>query len=77
MLGVALGALQLVCNAIQFLASVAGHDKYKGLFEEEGTLTTICENVIVPNMQFRGKLWFRFTADNSEHLDSVALLYLC
>eukprot|EP00117_Sycon_ciliatum_P032906 scpid41873/ scgid25428/ Exportin-2; Cellular apoptosis susceptibility protein; Chromosome segregation 1-like protein; Importin-alpha re-exporter len=43
----------LVCNAIQFLASVAAHDKYKTLFEAEGTLTTICQNVVVPNMQFR------------------------
>lgn len=43
----------LVSNAICFLATVAERPGYKKLFEEPGTLSSICEKVIVPNMQFR------------------------
>lgn len=43
----------LVSNAIAFLASVAERPGYKDLFAEEGTLRSICEKVIVPNMHFR------------------------
>lgn len=43
----------LVSNAIQFLASVAERPSYKHLFEDPATLASICEKVIVPNMQFR------------------------
>ena len=43
-------------NAIQFLASVAERPAYKSLFEDPATLANICENVIVPNIQFRSKL---------------------
>ena len=46
--------LQLVSNAIQFLASVAERPGYKNLFEDPATLASICEKVIVPNMEFRG-----------------------
>lgn len=46
---------QLVSNAIQFLASVCERPHYKHLFEDQNTLTSICEKVIVPNMEFRGK----------------------
>lgn len=42
-------------NAIQFLASVAERPSYKHLFEDPATLASICEKVIVPNMQFRSK----------------------
>lgn len=45
--------LQLVSNAIQFLASVCERPHYKHLFEDQNTLTSICEKVIVPNMEFR------------------------
>lgn len=45
---------QLVSNAIQFLASVCERPHYKHLFEDQNTLTSICEKVIVPNMEFRG-----------------------
>lgn len=45
---------QLVSNAIQFLASVCERPHYKNLFEDQNTLTSICEKVIVPNMEFRG-----------------------
>ncbi|CAJ0923093.1 unnamed protein product [Ranitomeya imitator] len=44
----------LVSNAIQFLASVCERPHYKNLFEDPSTLTSICEKVIVPNMEFRG-----------------------
>lgn len=45
---------QLVSNAIQFLASVSQRPNYKHLFEDQVTLQSICEKVIVPNMEFRG-----------------------
>ncbi|XP_065062318.1 exportin-2-like [Rhopilema esculentum] len=43
----------LVSNAILFLASVCERPHYKDLFKEEGTLQSICQKVIVPNMEFR------------------------
>lgn len=43
----------LVSNAIQFLASVAERPHYKSLFEDDSVLSSICEKVILPNMQFR------------------------
>jgi exportin-2 (importin alpha re-exporter) len=43
----------LVSNAIEFLASVAEKPVYKDLFTSEETLQSICEKVVVPNMQFR------------------------
>lgn len=43
----------LVSSALEFLASVSERPAYKDLFGEEQTMKTICENVIVPNMQFR------------------------
>lgn len=43
----------LVSNAIQFLASVAERPSYKSLFEDPVILGSICEKVIIPNIQFR------------------------
>ena len=43
----------LTSNAIQFLASVAGREQYKGLFGQEATLASICEKIIVPNIEMR------------------------
>ena len=43
----------LTSNAIQFLASVADRQQYKGLFENPATLSSICEKIIVPNMEMR------------------------
>ena len=43
----------LTSNAIQFLASVADRKQYKSLFEDQGTLASICEKIIVPNIQLR------------------------
>ncbi|TWW62129.1 Exportin-2 [Takifugu flavidus] len=55
----------LVSNAIQFLASVCERTHYKQLFEDQNTLTSICEKVIVPNMEFRSADEEAFE-DNSE-----------
>ncbi|XP_020707492.2 exportin-2 [Athalia rosae] len=43
----------LVSNALQFLASVASCAQYRHLFEDRTTLGSICEKVIIPNMEFR------------------------
>jgi len=43
----------LVSNAIQFLASVADRPHYKNLFEDPAVLSSICEKVILPNMEMR------------------------
>lgn len=45
----------LVTNALQFLSTVAGRQQYKNLFEDPNVLASICEKVIVPNMDFRSK----------------------
>merc|ERR1719461_745835 len=47
----------LVSNAISFLASVADRLKYKNLFEDPNVLSSICEKVIVPNMEMRLSIW--------------------
>lgn len=36
----------LASNAIQFLASVADRQQYKGLFEDRNILGSICEKVV-------------------------------
>jgi exportin-2 (importin alpha re-exporter) len=43
----------LTSNAIQFLASVADRQQYKALFEDPNTLASICEKIIVPNIEMR------------------------
>ena len=43
----------LVSTAIEFLASIIERPTYQSLFEDPATLQNICQNVIVPNMQFR------------------------
>uniref|UniRef100_A0A131Y3V5 Exportin-2 n=1 Tax=Ixodes ricinus TaxID=34613 RepID=A0A131Y3V5_IXORI len=43
----------LVSNAIHFLSSVAERPHYKQLFEDTSVLSSICEKVIIPNMEFR------------------------
>uniref|UniRef100_H2YJL6 Exportin-2 n=1 Tax=Ciona savignyi TaxID=51511 RepID=H2YJL6_CIOSA len=53
----------LVSNAIGFLRSVCERQQYKSLFEDEGILVSICEKVIVPNMEFR-------TADEEQFEDN-------
>ena len=54
--------LQVVSNAIGFLASASERNHYKYLFEKQETLKSICENVVVPNIEFRGELdtWYYF-----------------
>ncbi|XP_044735221.1 exportin-2 isoform X2 [Chrysoperla carnea] len=43
----------LVSNALLFLSTVADRNHYKNLFEAPGVLNSICEKVIIPNMEFR------------------------
>lgn len=43
----------LVSNAMCFLRSVCEKPQYKSLFEAEGVLQSICEKVVIPNMEFR------------------------
>lgn len=43
----------LVSNALQFLSSVAERNHYRSLFEDNTVLSSICEKVIIPNMEFR------------------------
>lgn len=43
----------LVSNAIKFLASVAERQHYKQLFADNDALSSICEKVLLPNMEFR------------------------
>lgn len=49
--------LQVVSNAIGFLASASERNHYKYLFEKQETLKSICENVVVPNIEFRGEFY--------------------
>lgn len=51
----------LVTNALQFLSTVAGRQQYRHLFEDPNVLASICEKVIVPNMDFRSKTSALFT----------------
>lgn len=48
-----LSTFQLVSNALQFLSTVAGRYHYRNLFEDPTVLASICEKVIIPNMDFR------------------------
>ncbi|KAK4885834.1 hypothetical protein RN001_002105 [Aquatica leii] len=43
----------LVSNALQFLSSVGERNHYRHLFEDNNVLNSICEKVIIPNMEFR------------------------
>ncbi|KAF5296580.1 hypothetical protein FQR65_LT10233 [Abscondita terminalis] len=43
----------LVSNALQFLSSVGERNHYRHLFEDSNVLNSICEKVIIPNMEFR------------------------
>lgn len=43
----------LVSNALRFLSTVANKPQYKGLFEDPSIFGSMCEKVIMPNMEFR------------------------
>ncbi|XP_001862266.2 exportin-2 [Culex quinquefasciatus] len=43
----------LVSNALNFLSTVADRSHYRHLFEDPNVLASICEKVIIPNMDFR------------------------
>jgi len=43
----------LVCNAIQFISTVAMRHQYREIFEGDESLKTICEQIIIPNLFLR------------------------
>lgn len=43
----------LVSNALQFLSTVAERTHYRNLFENPSVLSSLCEKVVIPNMEFR------------------------
>ncbi|KAL3287433.1 hypothetical protein HHI36_001904 [Cryptolaemus montrouzieri] len=43
----------LVSNALQFLSTVAERNHYRNLFEDDNVLSSICEKIVIPNMEFR------------------------
>lgn len=43
----------LVSNALSFLSTVADRKQYQHLFADPAVLSSICEKVILPNIQFR------------------------
>lgn len=47
----------LVTNALHFLSTVAGRNQYSSLFQDPNVLASICEKVIVPNMDFRSEYY--------------------
>lgn len=48
----------LVSNAIQFISTVANRPQYKELFENEESLKSICEKIIIPNLFLRGSTFY-------------------
>lgn len=57
---------QLVSNALQFLSTVATRNHYRQLFEDPKVLASICEKVIIPNMDFRGKFTSKFSCQSKK-----------
>jgi exportin-2 (importin alpha re-exporter) len=53
----------LVSNAIQFLTAVVYRPQYKSLFENEESLKSICEKIIIPNLFLRGKNFRKNSSD--------------
>lgn len=43
----------LVSNAIQFISVVVGRPQHRSLFENEESLKSICEKIIIPNLYLR------------------------
>lgn len=43
---------QLVSESIRFLSTVAKNRNHQAMFSNPDTLKSICEKVIIPNMQF-------------------------
>ncbi|KAL1115301.1 hypothetical protein AAG570_007332 [Ranatra chinensis] len=56
---------QLVSHGLQFLSTVADRIQYRELFQDPNVLTSICEKVIIPNIQFR-EVDEELFADNPE-----------
>ena len=60
-------------SMLQFLASVADRQQYKSLFEDPATLASICEKIIVPNIQVHA-LWYIRVFDSSPVLELKGIL---
>lgn len=58
----------LVSTAIEFLASIIERPAYQSLFEDPATLQNICQNVVVPNMQFRDTDEELFEENSEEYI---------
>ena len=58
----------LVSNAMSFLRSVCERPQYKSLFEAEGVLQSICEKVVIPNMEFRNADEEQFEDNPEEYI---------
>ena len=58
----------LVGSAISFVAKAAGRSMYKEVFADVGTLTTLCQRVVVPNMTFREEDEDMFADDATEYI---------
>jgi hypothetical protein len=73
---------QLVSSASHFLATVADRAQYKYLFEGPDVLTSICKDVIIPNMVFRGKRMVQASQHVSPyflcwHYSSLKIQFIC
>ena len=58
----------LVSNAMCFLRSVCERPQYKSLFEADGVLQSICEKVVIPNMEFRSADEEQFEDNPEEYI---------
>ena len=58
----------LVANAMGFLRSVSERPQYLYLFEAEGVLPSICEKVVIPNMEFRNADEEQFEDNPEEYI---------
>lgn len=43
----------LVSKAISFLTSVVKHERHRSIFEAEGVMSSICSQIVLPNMTLR------------------------
>ncbi|XP_067927952.1 exportin-2-like [Watersipora subatra] len=58
----------LVSNAIQFLAQVAERPANKHLFADDNTINSICQSVVVPNIEFRSQDEEQFEDNPEEYI---------
>ena len=58
----------LVAKAVSFLTAVVRHKRHKGLFESPGVLSSICTQVVLPNMTLRESDEELFEDDPMEYI---------